>query len=175
MRMQVARIGKPHGIRGEVTVQVLTDAPEERFVKGAQFHVVNGPADRLTIRSARWNKAILLLGFEEIADRNAAETLRQARLEFDTEEEQEDDQDQWYEHELVDLKVMLEGEQVGVITEMRTGTAQDLLVFKGNDGEEVFLPFVEEFVPEIDLEAGTMTITPPAGLLEVNREEGGKN
>ena len=172
MRMQVARIGKPHGIRGEVTVQVLTDAPEERFVKGARFHVVGGPLKELTVSSARWNKAILLLGFEEIADRNAAETLRQARLEFDTEEAAEEDDDQWYEHELVDLKVMLDGEQVGVITELRTGTAQDLLVFEDNDGHEVFLPFVEEFVPQIDIEAGTMTITPPAGLLEVNREDG---
>lgn len=175
MRMQVARIGKPHGIRGEVTVQVLTDVPEDRFVKGAQFHVVNGPVQTLTISSARWNKSILLLGFEEIADRNAAETLRQARLEFDTEGEEDDDSDQWYEHELVELKVMLDGKQVGVITELRTGTAQDLLVFKTDDGEEVFLPFVEEFVPEIDLEAGTMTITPPPGLLEVNREAGGES
>ena len=172
MRMQVARIGKPHGIRGEVTVQVLTDAPEDRFVEGATFHVVDGPVKELTVRSARWNKAILLLGFEEIADRNAAETLRQARLEFDTDDEQEDDGDQWYEHELVDLKVMLEGEQVGIITELRTGTAQDLLVFKDNDGEEVYLPFVEEFVPDVDIDAGTITITPPAGLLEVNREDG---
>lgn len=174
MRMQVARIGKPHGIRGEVTVQVLTDAPEERFVKGAVFHVIDGPVQQLTIKNARWNKAILLLSFEEIADRNAAETLRQARLEFDTEDEVDEDDDQWYEHELVDLKVLLDGQQVGVITELRTGTAQDLLVFEATDGEEVYLPFVEEFVPEIDIEAGTMTITPPAGLLEINREEAGE-
>lgn len=174
MRMQVARIGKPHGIRGEVTVQVLTDAPEERFVQGAVFHVVDGPVKQLTVSSARWNKAILLLSFEEIVDRNTAETLRQARLEFDTADEEEETSDQWYEHELVDLNVIHNGEQIGVITELRTGTAQDLLVFKDRNDEEVYLPFVEEFVPEVDIEAGTITITPPAGLLEVNREESGE-
>ena len=70
MQLQVARIGKPHGIRGEVTVQVLTDAPEDRFVPGTEFVVEPASAGPLTVRSARWNKDILLLGFEEIETRN---------------------------------------------------------------------------------------------------------
>ncbi|GAB3621404.1 ribosome maturation factor RimM [Glutamicibacter endophyticus] len=171
MRLQVARIGKPHGIRGEVTVQVLTDAPEERFTPGTVLQVVDGPVAELTIKSARWNKSILLLGFEEIADRNAAETLRQARLEFDSDEEEDDDSDQWYEHELLDLKVMFDGTQIGIVTGLRTNPAQDLLVFERSDGQEVYLPFVDEFVPDIDTEAGTLSITPPAGLLELNDDE----
>jgi len=171
MRLQVARIGKPHGIRGEVTVQVLTDAPEERFVKGEVLHVSDGPVSTLTVKNARWNKAILLLSFVEINNRNAAETLRGSRLEIEADAEPDDDSDEWYEHDLLDLKVMLEGKQVGVITGLRTNPAQDLLVFEDTDGEEVYLPFVDEFVPEIDTEAGTLTITPPAGLLELNSEE----
>lgn len=171
MRLQVARIGKPHGIRGEVTVQVLTDAPEERFVKGEVLHVSGGPVSTLTVKNARWNKAILLLSFVEINDRNAAETLRGSRLEIEADAEPDDDSDEWYEHDLLDLKVMLDGKQVGVVTGLRTNPAQDLLVFEDADGEEVYLPFVDEFVPEIDTEAGTLTITPPAGLLELNSEE----
>lgn len=171
MRLQVARIGKPHGIRGEVTVQVLTDAPEERFVKGEVLHVTGGPVSTLTVKNARWNKAILLLSFVEINDRNAAETLRGSRLEIEADAEPDDDSDEWYEHDLLDLKVMLDGKQVGVVTGLRTNPAQDLLVFEDTDGEEVYLPFVDEFVPEIDTEAGTLTITPPAGLLELNSEE----
>lgn len=171
MRLQVARIGKPHGIRGEVTVQVLTDAPEERFVKGEVLHVSGGPVSTLTVKNARWNKAILLLSFVEINDRNAAETLRGSRLEIEADAEPDDDSDEWYEHDLLDLKVMLDGKQVGVVTGLRTNPAQDLLVFEDTDGEEVYLPFVDEFVPEIDTEAGTLTITPPAGLLELNSEE----
>ncbi len=171
MRLQVARIGKPHGIRGEVTVQVLTDAPQERFVKGEVLHVTGGPVSTLTIKNARWNKAILLLSFDEIADRNVAETLRGARLEIDSDEAPDNDSDEWYEHELLDLKVMHEGTQIGVVTALRTNPAQDLLVFEDASGEEIYLPFVDEFVPEIDTEAGTITITPPAGLLELNSEE----
>ncbi len=68
MQLQVARIGKPHGIRGEVTVQVLTDAPGDRFVPGTQFVVEPASAGPLTVESARWNKDILLLAFEEIRD-----------------------------------------------------------------------------------------------------------
>ena len=173
MRLQVARIGKPHGIRGEVTVQVMTDNPEERFTAGEEFIVVDGPVKTLTIKNARWNKTILLLAFNEIADRNQAETLRGARLEIEVSDEPEDDSDEWYEHELLDLKVMLDGEQVGVITALRTNPAQDLLVFEDADGEEIYLPFVDEFVPEIDPEAGIVVITPPAGLLTLNSDDEG--
>src|SRR5699024_12606426 len=86
-------------------------------------------------------------------------------------EEPEDDSDEWYEHELQDLKVMHHGVEVGVVTALRTNPAQDLLVFENAEGEEIFLPFVDEFVPEIDTEAGTLTITPPPGLLELNSED----
>ncbi len=168
MRLQVARIGKPHGIRGEVTVQVQTDNPEERFTPGTEIIVVDGPVKTLTVKNARWNKTILLLSFKEIADRNQAETLRGARLEIDVSDAPEDDSDEWYEHELLDLKVMLDGQQVGIITGLRTNPAQDLLVFEDNEGEEIYLPFVDEFVPEIDPEAGIVRITPPAGLLTLN-------
>ena len=72
MQLQVARIGKPHGIRGEVTVQVLTDAPGDRFVPGTQFIVEPASAGPLTVFSARWNKDILLLAFDEIETRNEA-------------------------------------------------------------------------------------------------------
>ncbi|PQZ96788.1 ribosome maturation factor RimM [Arthrobacter sp. MYb224] len=171
MRLQVARIGKPHGIRGEVTVQVLTDVPDERFAPGEVLHVIDGPVKTLTVSKSRWNKTILLVAFEEIKDRNTAETLRQARLEIEVTGEEESESDEWYEHELVDLKVMHEGTQVGVITALRTNPAQDLLVFEDNNGEEIYLPFVDEFVPDVDLEAGTLTITPPAGLLQLNQDD----
>ncbi|PRB72613.1 ribosome maturation factor RimM [Arthrobacter sp. MYb213] len=174
MRLQVARIGKPHGIRGEVTVQVLTDVPDDRFAPGEVLHVIDGPVKTLTVTKSRWNKTILLVDFAEIKDRNMAETFRQAHLEIEVTGEEESASDEWYEHELLDLKVMCEGKQVGVITALRTNPAQDLLVFKDLNGEEVYLPFVDEFVPDVDTEAGTVTITPPAGLLELNQGEGEK-
>lgn len=167
MDLQVARIGKPHGIRGEVTVQLFTDAPEERFEAGAVFRVE--PSDRgpLTVSSARWNKDILVLGFEEVTDRNAAELLRGAKLFIDS-DETEDDDDSWYEHELVGLEARVGDQVVGRVSALRTMTVQDLLVIERADGEEILVPFVEEIVPEVDIDGGFVLLTPPAGLLELN-------
>lgn len=170
MRLQVARIGKPHGIRGEVTVQVLTDAPQDRFVPGAVFEVEHPGVKTLTVEGARWNKEILLLAFEEILDRNVAETMRGAKLFIET-EELDDDEEGWYEHELVDLQARVADTVVGKVTALRTNTAQDLLVIEDAEGEEIFIPFVEDIVPEVNIEGGYILLTPPAGLFEVNLEE----
>ena len=66
-------------------------------------------AGPLTVTSARWNKDILLLAFEEIETRNEAETLRGAKLFIETEDLDEDDDEGWYEHELVGLEVRVGG------------------------------------------------------------------
>ena len=169
MRLQVARIGKPHGIRGEVTVQLMTDDPDARFEPGTVFDVEAGPVQALTVEGARWNKEILLVAFVEIVDRNAAETVRGARLFIETEDLDEDDDDTWYEHELVGLTARIGDEVVGKVTGLRTNAAQDLLIIEDTDGEEVLVPFVEAIVPEIDPEAGHVLLTPPAGLFTLNR------
>jgi 16S rRNA processing protein RimM len=170
MRLQVARIGKPHGIRGEVTVQVMTDAPEDRFLPGTELIVEPAKLGKLTVAAARWNKEILLLAFNEVRDRNTAETLRGAQLFVDA-EDVEDDEDAWYEHELEGLEVRVDGASVGKVTGLRTHAAQDLLIVEATDGAEVLVPFVEEIVPEVDLDGGFVVVTPPPGLFELNRDE----
>ncbi|MEZ2389142.1 ribosome maturation factor RimM [bacterium RCC_150] len=172
MQLQVARIGKPHGIRGEVTVQVLTDAPGDRFVPGIEFVVEPAKAGPLTVRSARWNKDILLLGFEEIATRNQAEEIRGAKLFIETEELDDDEEEGWYEHELVGLEARIGSRAVGKVTALNTMPVQDLLVIEGADGNEILVPFVEEIVPEVNLEEGYILLTPPPGLFELNTEAG---
>jgi 16S rRNA processing protein RimM len=173
MQVQVARIGKPHGIRGEVTVQVLTDAPDERFVPGTDLVVEPATLGPLTLRSARWNKDILLLGFEQIKDRNQAETLRGARLFVDSEEVDDDDDDAWYEHELVGLEARVGSEVVGKVIGLSTMAVQDLLLIENADGEEILVPFVTEIVPEVNVEGGYVLLTPPPGLFELNIEGAG--
>ncbi|MGN6406310.1 ribosome maturation factor RimM [Sinomonas sp.] len=174
MKVRVARIGKPHGIRGEVTVQVLTDSPEDRFIQGAEFDV--DPASHgsltvgsLTVRSARWNKDILVLGFEEVADRNRAEEVRGATLFLDTEDVEDEDDEGWYEHELVGLEVRVDGKAAGSVSALQIMPAQDLLVVDTPSGE-VLVPFVEEIVPEVDVEGGFIVVVPPPGLFELNSE-----
>ncbi|WP_455834685.1 ribosome maturation factor RimM [Pseudarthrobacter siccitolerans] len=172
MQLQVARIGKPHGIRGEVTVQVLTDAPGDRFVPGTEFVVEPASAGPLTVSSARWNKDILLLGFEEIETRNDAETLRGAKLFIETEELDEDDDDEgWYEHELVGLEARVGSQVVGKVAALNTMPVQDLLVVTTPGGEEILIPFVEQIVPEVNIEEGFVLLTPPDGLFELNTDQ----
>jgi 16S rRNA processing protein RimM len=173
MQLQVARIGKPHGIRGEVTVQVLTDAPEDRFVPGTEFVVEPASAGPLTVDSARWNKDILLLGFAGIETRNQAETLRGAKLFIETEELEEDDDEGWYEHELVGLEARVGSQVVGKVAALHTMPVQDLLVIEGSDGKEILVPFVEQIVPEVNVAGGFVLLTPPDGLFEINSDDAG--
>lgn len=174
MQLQVARLGRPHGIRGEVTVELFTDDPEGRFVPGTEFvtePAANGP---LTVTSARWNKGTLLLGFDAVRDRNRAEELRGTYLFVDSDELEDDGEDEgWYEHELLGLEVRVGDEKVGTVAELRTMPVQDLLVIRTVDGRDVLIPFVDEIVPEIDPEEGYVLLTPPPGLLELNAEPEG--
>ncbi len=171
MQLQVARIGKPHGIRGEVTVQVLTDAPADRFVPGTGFVVEPAAAGPLTVESARWNKDILLLAFEGIETRNQAETLRGAKLFIETEELDEDDDDGWYEHELVGLEARVGSTVVGKVAALHTMPVQDLLVVEAPDGKEILIPFVEQIVPEVNVAEGFILLTPPDGLFDINTDD----
>jgi 16S rRNA processing protein RimM len=175
MQLQVARIGKPHGIRGEVTVQVLTDAPGDRFVPGTEFVVEPASAGPLTVFSARWNKDILLLAFEEIETRNQAETLRGAKLFIETDElEDEDDDEGWYEHELLGFDVRVGDKVVGKVSGLNTLPVQDLLVVTTPDGQEILIPFVEQIVPEVSVADKFVLVTPPPGLFEINAEDAGE-
>ena len=166
----VARIGKPHGLRGEVTVQVHTDVPEQRFVVGASFVTDPAAAGPLTLTSARMHRQIQLLGFEQATDRTAAEALRGVKLLAD--EHPADDEDEgFYEDELVGLEVRgLDGVRLGEVTALHSRPVQDLLEVRLDAGHQAYLPFVEQIVPEVDLDAGTLTVDPPAGLLDLGAE-----
>lgn len=162
----VARIGKPHGLRGEVTVQVHTDDPGSRFVDGAVFATDPAEAGPLTVRTARVHKGILLLGFEQSPDRDAAEALRGTKLVAEAEDSQ-DDEDAWYPEDLVGLSVVdTDGAALGTVVELHTRPVQDLLEIELPSGQRALVPFVEQIVPEVDLEVGQVVLDPPPGLLD---------
>lgn len=176
MRLVVARIGRAHGLRGEVTVELRTDAPDERFFDGARLFVCDGARHRelvaaglpttLTVRTVRDHNSVLLLGFEEVPDRTAAEAMRDTLVECDVPDD-EDEPDAWYDHQLVGLRVhdpggALLGEVVGV--EHRP--VQDLLVVRRPSGQERMVPFVQALVPEVDVSGGRIVIAAPRGLLD---------
>ncbi|MEO8828486.1 ribosome maturation factor RimM [Lapillicoccus sp.] len=172
----VARIGKPHGLLGEVTVQLHTDDPERRLVTGATFATQAQPGSgvprTLTLRSTRVHNGTWLLAFEQIPDRTGAESLRGTQLLADVDDLQrldDDDDEGWYEDELLGLAVVTrDGRQVGTVSGLQTGTVQDLLVVALTGGGDAYLPFVEAIVPEVDVPAGRVVVAPPDGLLELN-------
>jgi 16S rRNA processing protein RimM len=175
-RLLVARIGKPHGLNGEVTVQTHTDDPEARYVPGVTYETQavagSGVPKSLTLRSARLHQQTWLLGFEEIPDRTGAESLRGTRLFIDAEEAAAvDEDDAWYEDELVGLAAVdPQGAALGEVTGLRTGAVQDQLVLRLTNGSEALVPFVEAIVPEVDITAGRVVVDAPPGLLELNAE-----
>ncbi|WP_406384291.1 ribosome maturation factor RimM [Streptomyces sp. NBC_01618] len=168
MQLVVARIGRAHGIKGEVTVEVRTDEPELRLAPGAVLATEPAGAGPLTIETGRVHSGRLLLRFEGVRDRTAAEALRNTLLiaEVDPAELPEDPEE-FYDHQLMDLDVVLaDGTGVGRITEITHLPSQDLFIVERPDGSEVMIPFVEEIVSEIDLEAQRAVITPPPGLID---------
>ncbi|MHC0428821.1 ribosome maturation factor RimM [Streptomyces sp. O3] len=172
MQLVVARIGRAHGIKGEVTVEVRTDEPELRLAPGAVLATDPATAGPLTIETGRVHSGRLLLRFAGVRDRDAAEALRNTLLiaEVDPDERPEDP-DEYYDHQLVDLDVVLtDGTEVGRITEISHLAAQDLFIVERPDGSEVMIPFVEEIVTGIDLAEQRAVIDPPPGLIDDRAE-----
>jgi 16S rRNA processing protein RimM len=172
MRIIIGRIGRPHGIRGEVVIGLRTDEPDLRFAVGAavevsSVEVVDSAAlERLTVASARWHSGQLLITFAGITDRTVASELTGSWLSVDSSQLPDTgDPEEFRDHELVGLNVRTTGgEPVGVVTDV-LHYGQDLLVVRRAEGE-CLVPFVKEIVPEVDIKAGLIVIDPPPGLLD---------
>ena len=129
MQLVVGRVTRPHGVRGEVSVEVRTDEPDQRFAVGRVLATDPAAAGPLTVDSVRWHSGRLLIRFAGIADRNQAEELRGTWLTLDSAEVRPcDDPDEFHDHELIGLAVVTtSGEPVGRVTDVRH-FGQDLLV-----------------------------------------------
>jgi 16S rRNA processing protein RimM len=167
MQVTVGRIGRPHGIRGDVVVGVRTDEPELRFAVGSRLDTDPADVGPLTVAAVRWHSGELLVRFEGYRDRTAAEELRGTWLRVDSSTlTPSDDPDVFHDHELIGLTVRtVDGTEVGVVDDV-LHPAQDVLAIRGPAGE-ILVPFVRAIVTEVDVEAGVVTIDPPAGLLDL--------
>ena len=164
----VGRIGKAHGVRGLVTVEVRTDDPDLRFAPGSRLLVEGQPGRSIVVADARFHAGRLLLEVEGVASREQADELRGLVLEVEVpDDEAPDDPDEFYDRHLVGLRVVtVAGGDVGVVREVVHLPAQDLIIAVRPDGTEAMVPFVSAIVPSVDLGAGTITIDPPPGLLD---------
>ncbi len=167
----IGRIGKPHGLRGEVTVEVRTDEPERRFVVGGAVRAERpsgaaAPWTELIVAATRWHQSTLLVRFEEMPDRTTAEAARGLLLHADVPvDESPDDPEEFYDHQLVGLAAEdLDGTPLGEVTAVLHG-AQDLLQVRAPDGRDALVPFVAELVPEVDVPAGRVVIADRPGLV----------
>ena len=168
MDVVVGRLGRPHGVRGEVSVELRTDEPDNRFAIGAVLRPVPSAArSQLTVTASRRHGDRLLVTFAEIGDRTEAEALRGAQLIADVNaDDRPEDPDEYYDHQLVGLSMRTPGDLVvGTVTEVQHLPGQDLLVVTGAAGTHL-VPFVAALVPEVDLAAGTMVVVPRPGLLD---------
>ena len=187
--VQIGRVIKPHGVRGEVVVDATTDDPAGRFAVGEVLVGKQAGREReLTVKSMRPHQGRLLVFFDEVPDRNDAETLRGMR--FFAAPVFDDDDEAYYDHELIGLRVLNVGdvdeatatarayegelpepEDIGEITGVIRNPTQRLLQVAldgdGDAGREVLVPRSEERRVGVDMDNGAVVITPPDGLLEL--------
>jgi 16S rRNA processing protein RimM len=168
-RLVVGRVVRPHGVRGEVVVQPLTDAPD-RFTAGAELALGDPeqaePLRRLVVAAARDDRGWLLVSFDGVADRDAAEPLRGGLLSIPREAARPLAPDEFWSHQLVGLAVFdREGTRRGVVDDVLPGTAHDLLSVRLDAGASVLVPAVAALVT-VELDAGRLVVDAVPGLLD---------
>ena len=164
MQLTVARIGRAHGLRGEVALDLRSDAPAERLTVGAVLATSPAGVGPLTIAGVRTLHDKWFLTFAEATDRTASERLR--GVELLVEQTGSDEDDAWYPHELVGLRAEhVDGRLVGMIAGLEHLPAHDMLVLVEQSGARTLIPFVRAIVPVVDVAGGRVVLDPPGGLL----------
>lgn len=169
VQLVVGRIGKPHGLRGEVTVEVRTDDPDLRFAAGAVLATEPSERGPLTVagssgRSGRW-----VLALDGVDGRAAADALRDTLLVVDSVDLPPiADPEEFYDHQLIGLIARrTDGSAIGTVRDVVHGPAGDLLAVAREDDSEALIPFRRDMVPTVNVEAGYVEVSPPEGLLEL--------
>lgn len=169
-QLRVGRLTKAHGLKGALKLELFTDDPDKRFTPGSVFTLqvpTSSPwhGKTLTLGELRWYNGQPVGFFEGVIDRSGAESLVKAILWIDQPTDEAAEPDAWYDFQLVGLRAVRDGVEVGTVARVEHFPAQDLLVIR-SDEREVLVPFVSAIVPAVDIVAGTVTLTPPAGLFE---------
>lgn len=170
----VGHITKPHGTRGELFVNPLTDRPDDVFAPGRQLILgtdqgeLDDEAGLVTVETARPFKRGLLLRLEEIATREDADDVAQRYLLLPVGALPPLDEGELFYHQLLGLRVeTVRGETVGVVREVFETEPHHLLEVESADGRRRLVPFAERIIRSVDLGAGAMVIDPPEGLLDL--------
>ncbi|MFN2563803.1 MAG: ribosome maturation factor RimM [Gemmatimonadaceae bacterium] len=168
----VGRVRRAHGIRGELAVEVITDAPDEIFASGARVFggTTTGEVARdgveLHVVQASPFKGGIIVSFREITDRTEAERWRDRYLLVPAAEVTPPEDGEVYVHELIDMRVVLSsGEEVGSVSDVYD-LPQGLTLDVRRTTGSVMLPFNERIVTNVDRDARVIVIDPPEGMLD---------
>lgn len=163
----IGRAGKPHGVHGDLLVEIITDFPE-RLSDGVRFGVGDdlSPEEFFEVHRVRYHKGRWLLSIRGIREREVVDGWR-GRFLFLPEQALDDlPEGYYYEHHLTGLECRSpEGEVLGRVTGLDPGESQARLVVRNGERESL-VPYVPEIVKEVDLEGGFVIIDAPAGLLD---------
>jgi 16S rRNA processing protein RimM len=165
----IGKIVKPQGIKGEVKAEIITSFPEH-FLELDELSIdFNGKLEVRSIESVRISDKFAFIKFGGINDRNAAELLRNKMLLIPEEELVQLENDEFYIHHLVGMKVYDEEDTLlGTVTDVVQNISGDIFVMKSPDNIEVLIPAVKDFVREVSREKNRITIRVIEGLLDVN-------
>ena len=166
----VGRIARPHGIRGQVILNVETDFPEERFRAGAELFIERGGRlDALTITTVRFHRDRPVVGLRGVETVNDAEALAGHELRVPLDRLAALPSGTFYRHDLIGCRVeTTDGAVIGVVRDVEGTMGGSRLVVDGAGGE-LLIPFASEICPRIDPAGKRIVIDPPEGLLDVNR------
>lgn len=169
----VGRVRRAHGIRGELVVELLTDAPGAVFAPGRRLFAgttgggLDPKGQTLVVKNASPFKGGLIVHFEELHDRSAAELWRERYLLAPAADVPPPDEDELYLHDLIGMRVELEAaEPVGSVVAYYELPQGVVLEVKRGKGDMVLVPFSEQIVVDVDEEERVIRIAPPEGLLD---------
>lgn len=165
----VGQIARPHGIRGQVIVNLETDFPDERFVPGAELFVQRGrDIQTLTLTTVRFHAGRPVIGIEGVDDMNAAQRLAGLELRVPAAALAALPPDTFYRHDLVGCQVeTVDGTAVGPVVRVEGTLGDSRLVVESPRGE-ILIPLVQAICPAIEPARKRIVIAPPEGLLELN-------
>ena len=169
--LTIGKIVAPQGLRGELRVNPISDFPE-RFIEPGERWLQNQTEEpkKIELRSGRKipGKSIYVVSFEGIKDRTSAELLVGRKVLINADQKPKLKEGEFHLLDLVGLKVKFshQGNEIGEIINLKRA-GNDLLEVKLLTGKKVLIPFVKEIVPKVNLKEGWLTISPPAGLLDL--------
>ncbi len=160
----VGKIHRPHGLKGDVVFQVITDFPE-RIRPGITLFVGDSHHP-VVVNKRRWHRSELLIKFESYDDPDMLSSLSNQFVYVRADDRPPLPEGQFYHHQLLGLTVISDQDMaLGTLAQILETGANDVYIVRSELGKEILLPAIDEVVQKIDLKTGCMIVHLIPGLL----------